>query len=155
MGLLDSSANCIVAEEEKKVVASLLGKLYISPGSSEDRLREAYTEVTCAVDDDLLKDATSRNALYKVHVSLGKIVNALDQSQPANNNSLRSSTRSASVATDTQTVQEGTVVGEADILEEVEEGEPAEEDEEQTVVLKKEQDTSMDEGESQDGDVTE
>lgn len=27
-------------------------------------------------------DATSRNSLYKIHVSLGKIVNALDEQQP-------------------------------------------------------------------------
>lgn len=70
-------------EEEKKLLAGLLGKLYISPGSSEDRLREAYTEVSDAVEDGLLTDATSRNSLYKIHVSLGKIVNTLDEQQPA------------------------------------------------------------------------
>ncbi|KAL6850871.1 chromosome condensation complex Condensin, subunit G [Amphichorda felina] len=132
-----------VTREEKKVVASLLGKLYISPGSSEDRLREAYTEVGCAVDDGLLTDATSRNALYKIHVSLGKVVNALDENQPGN---LRASTRSVSVATDRQPTEERSVVGEPGILEE--------EEEEQTVVLKKEQDSIMDDGATEDGDVT-
>jgi condensin complex subunit 3 len=31
-----------------------------------------------AVENQLLSDATGRNALYKIHVSLGKIVNNLD-----------------------------------------------------------------------------
>ena len=107
-------------------MASLLGKVHISPGSSEDRLREAYTEVSCAVDDGVATDAPSRNALYKVHVSLGKIVNTLDESQPAN---LRASSRSVSVATDTQGPEEKTVVGESSIPEE---------EEEQTAILKQE-----------------
>lgn len=74
-------------------------------------------------------DAPSRNALYKVHVSLGKIVNTLDESQPAN---LRASSRSVSVATEAQGVEEKTVVGEASIPEE--EGE-------QTAILKDEQES--------------
>lgn len=31
-----------------------------------------------AVENQLLSDTTGRNALYKIHVSLGRIVNALD-----------------------------------------------------------------------------
>lgn len=31
------------------------------------------------MDDKLISDATGRNALYKVHVSLGKIVNSLTE----------------------------------------------------------------------------
>ncbi|KAL3423037.1 hypothetical protein PVAG01_04784 [Phlyctema vagabunda] len=64
-------------EEEKKTLAPLLGKLYVSPTSTETKLRETYQEVCTAVDDKLISDATGRNALYKIHVSLGKIVNAL------------------------------------------------------------------------------
>lgn len=124
------------------MVALLLGKLHISPGSSEDRLREAYTEVRCAVDDGLLTDTTSRNALYKIHVSLGKVVNALDENQPA---SLRASTRSASVVTDRQHTEERTIVGEPDI--------PEEGEDEQTAMLK-EQDSIMDDGVTEGGDVT-
>ncbi|KAJ4292195.1 chromosome condensation complex Condensin, subunit G [Collariella sp. IMI 366227] len=67
-----------VPKEEKKILPSLLSKLYISPASSEDKTREVYAEVCEAVESQLLPDATGRNALYKIHISLGKIVNALD-----------------------------------------------------------------------------
>lgn len=121
-------------EEEKKLVASLLSKLYISSGSSEDRLREAYTEVSCAVDDGILTDTTSRNALYKVHVSLGKIVNGLDEQQSQHQPSqLRAgSVRSGSVVTDRQPTEERSMIsgtGERSIAEEADE-------EEQTTILR-------------------
>ncbi|KAI1306684.1 nuclear condensing complex subunit [Xylaria venustula] len=83
-------------KEEKKVLAPLLGKLYISPSSTEDKIRTLYDDVQAAVDEGLLSDATGRNALYKIHVSLGKIVNTLGTSE-ADKMSRRS--RSASVAT--------------------------------------------------------
>ncbi|KAK4106714.1 ARM repeat-containing protein [Parathielavia hyrcaniae] len=67
-----------VPKEEKKIIAALLGKLYVSPASSEHTTREVYAAVCEAVDGQLLSDATGRNALYKIHVSLGKIVNTLD-----------------------------------------------------------------------------
>lgn len=70
-----------VPGEEKKAIAPLLGKLHVSPASSEDKIRELYSEVSIAVDDKLLSDATGRNALYKIHVSLGKIVNTLGEAQ--------------------------------------------------------------------------
>jgi condensin complex subunit 3 len=69
-------------EEEKKLLAPLLGKLYISPASTEDKIRKVYQEVTAAVDDKLVSDATGRNALYKIHVSLGKIVNGFGEKVP-------------------------------------------------------------------------
>ena len=81
--------------------------------------------------------------MYKIHVSLGKVVNTLDENQPGN---LRASTRSVSVATDRQPTEERSVVGEPEI--------PEEEEEEQTVVLKKELDSIMDDGASEDSDVT-
>ena len=42
-----------------------------------------YNEVCLAVEGQLLSDATGRNALYKLHVGLGKIVNALDTAAEA------------------------------------------------------------------------
>jgi condensin complex subunit 3 len=51
----------------------------VSPASTEEKLREVYDEVSVAVDDKLISDATGRNALYKIHVSLGKIVNSLTE----------------------------------------------------------------------------
>lgn len=69
-------------EDEKKLLAPLLGKLYISPASTEEKIREVYAEVSAAVDDKLIPDATGRNALFKIHVSLGKIVNSLTEKAP-------------------------------------------------------------------------
>ncbi|KOS16939.1 Condensin complex subunit 3 [Escovopsis weberi] len=85
-----------ISKEEKKVVASLLGKLHISPGSTKERLREAYADISEAIEEGLLSDASSRNALYKIHVSLGKIVNSLDDQQQSANRTLLGS-REASV----------------------------------------------------------
>ncbi|KAL2271857.1 hypothetical protein VTJ83DRAFT_1228 [Remersonia thermophila] len=67
-----------VPREEKKILASLLSKLHVSPASSEPLTRDVYAAVCHAVKTNLLNDAAGRNALYKIHVSLGKIVNALD-----------------------------------------------------------------------------
>ncbi|KAI6249110.1 Condensin complex subunit 3 [Erysiphe necator] len=66
-----------ISREEKKALASLLGKLHISPGSTVNLLRETFNLVSKAIDENLFNDATSRNALYKIHVSLGKIVNVM------------------------------------------------------------------------------
>jgi condensin complex subunit 3 len=68
-------------EEEKKHLAPLLAKLHISPASTESLIREIYQEVSVAIEDKLISDATGRNALYKIHVSLGKIVNSLTEKE--------------------------------------------------------------------------
>ncbi|VZI08512.1 unnamed protein product [Fusarium fujikuroi] len=119
-----------ITKEEKKLIGTLLGKLHISPGSSEEKLREAYNEVSIAVEEGLLSDATSRSALFKLHVSLGKIVNALDEQQPA----YRRTSRSTSVILDHQSPEEEkTVMEEPSIKEEDEESDG-------TVVPKEEKD---------------
>ncbi|KAK7737748.1 chromosome condensation complex Condensin, subunit G [Cytospora paraplurivora] len=118
---LDSSCS----KDEKKVVAALLGKLYISPASTEEKLRELYDEVSEAVETNLVSDTTGRNALYKIHVSLGKIVNGLDQQKEAG---LRRSTGSRSVSLAPEDVagraaaaaENRTVVPEPEIKEEAE-----------------------------------
>lgn len=81
-----------------------------------------------AVDEGLLSDATSRNALYKIHVSLGKIVNNLDEQQRVH----QRSNRSMSANQDPQLTEERTVVEEDTIKEEQDLTET-------TVVLKKEE----------------
>jgi condensin complex subunit 3 len=73
-----SSTNSKI-EEEKKMLAPLLAKLHISPASTESLICEIYQEVSIAIEDKLISDATGRNALYKIHVSLGKIVNNLTE----------------------------------------------------------------------------
>lgn len=71
-----------------------------------------------AVENQLLSDATGRNALYKIHVSLGKIVNNLDAAVAAGP---RVSRRSMSAAVEERVGGERTVVPEAEIKEEEEE----------------------------------
>lgn len=70
-----------LTEDEKKILAPLLAKIHVSPASTEAKIREVYSEVSTAIDDKLIADATGRNALYKIHVSLGKIVNSLGEKQ--------------------------------------------------------------------------
>lgn len=77
------------------MVAPLLGKLYISPTSTEEKIREVYDEITIAVNDKLVTDTTGRNALNKIHVSLGKIVANLGEQQDGEP---RRMSRSVSVA---------------------------------------------------------
>ncbi|KAF8851365.1 condensin subunit Cnd3 [Acephala macrosclerotiorum] len=66
-----------ISREEKKLLAPMLAKLHISPASTPSLLKEVYNEVSIAIDDKLISDATGRNALFKIHVTLGKIANSL------------------------------------------------------------------------------
>jgi condensin complex subunit 3 len=110
-------------EEEKKILAPLLGKLHVSPASSEDKIRELYSEVCIAVDDKLVADATGRNALFKIHVSLGRIVNSLGEKQ-ASKSSLPEGRESETPEVETPVAEE----------------EKDEEEEEDTVVAMKQED---------------
>ncbi|KAI1844126.1 hypothetical protein JX266_009799 [Neoarthrinium moseri] len=108
-------------KEEKKVIALLLGKLYVSPASSEDKIRGLYEGVSLAVEENLLSDATSRNALYKIHVSLGKIVNQLTEQEKGTRRSISRSV-SVSVAGDDRTVTEDSILTQEPIKEEEDSG---------------------------------
>ncbi|OTB11948.1 hypothetical protein K445DRAFT_321664 [Daldinia sp. EC12] len=111
--------NSNLSKEEKKVITSLLGKLYVSPTSSEDKIRALYEDISSAVEENLVSDATSRNALYKIHVSLGKIVNQLNEQDKM---SRRSGSRSVSLPPDEKPIAEDvTVIREPDIKEEEDE----------------------------------
>jgi condensin complex subunit 3 len=83
--------------EEKKTIAPLLAKLHISPASTEILIRELYDEVSTAIEEKLIGDATGRNALFKIHVSLGKIVNSLTEKEKANGSGGRKSSVTPSV----------------------------------------------------------
>ncbi|KAL7626031.1 chromosome condensation complex Condensin, subunit G [Parahypoxylon ruwenzoriense] len=131
--------NSNFSKEEKKVIAPLLGKLYISPASTEEKLRSLYEDVSIAVEENLLSDATSRNALYKIHVSLGKIVNQLGEQDKM---SRRSASRSVSLAPGDRTIAEdATVVPEPPIEEEQEDAGEGEADVSGTTVRRSEGDS--------------
>lgn len=123
--------------EEKKSLAPLLAKLHVSPASTHSLLKEVYNEVSIAVEDKLVSDATGRNALFKIHVSLGKIANTL-KDEEAGNDTLRASTtsrgsRKSSSAPSVEIEREESVIEEEEktVLGEVKERiEKAEEDEE-------------------------
>lgn len=95
----------------------------MSPTSTEEKTRAVYEEISEAVDSQLLSDATSRNALYKIHVSLGKIVNNLDQAAASHiggggsvAGGRRSMSRATSLGVDDRTVlaignEDRTIVG--------------------------------------------
>ncbi|KAF3810675.1 Condensin complex subunit 3 [Colletotrichum gloeosporioides] len=87
-----------MSKAEKKIVAPLLGKLYISPTSTEEKIREVYDEVSIAVDDRLTTDTTGRNALNKIHVSLGKIVATLGEQEAEPRRASRSVSVVSSIA---------------------------------------------------------
>ncbi|KAI0876686.1 ARM repeat-containing protein [Hypoxylon argillaceum] len=155
--------NSNFSKEEKKIVAPLLGKLYISPASTEEKLRTLYEDVSIGVDDNLLTDATGRNALYKIHVSLGKIVNALAEgdkmSRRSRSVSVAHSVTTAATTADRTVTDDGedditVVVGrreeDATVLEDVKEEEEGEgedkgEGDGDTVVRKEEENELVDE----------
>ncbi|QPG95733.1 hypothetical protein C2857_001860 [Epichloe festucae Fl1] len=122
-----------ISKEEKKLVAGLLGKLHVSSSSSDVKIRDLYAAVSEAVQDGLVSDATSRNSLYKIHVSLGKIVNSMNDQQQSN----RRTSRSVSVNMERQPTEERTIVEEPKIKEE-----DFDDSDEGTVVLKQERDSS-------------
>lgn len=128
------------------MVAPLLGKLYISPHSTEEKIRETYEEVTIAVNDRLVSDTTGRNALNKIHVSLGKIVANLGETELHS----RRVSRSVSIAGEDKTDNDDrTVIAEPRIKEEDEESNATmrqdDESDEATVIPDKEKDTLVDE----------
>ena len=59
-------------EEDRKALISMLGKLYITPNSDAEKLQNIATLVMEAIDDKIAGDATSRNALNKLHAALNK-----------------------------------------------------------------------------------
>lgn len=59
-------------EEEKKTLVSMLGKLYITANSASERLSTVFELVVEAIDNKIASDATSRNALNKLHAVLSK-----------------------------------------------------------------------------------
>ena len=61
-----------------------------------------------AVDSKLLSDAASRNALFKIHVALGKIVNALGEQQDRRTS--RATSVSTSMLGEERTIVDRTVV---------------------------------------------
>lgn len=68
------SSTYLCAGEEKKAIIPLVGKLYIAANSTPEKLQVIYELVTKAIDMKVANDATSRNALSKLHLVLRKVI---------------------------------------------------------------------------------
>ncbi|KAI9852004.1 MAG: hypothetical protein M1838_002127 [Thelocarpon superellum] len=66
-----SASNC--HKEEKKILASMLSKLYITSNAEGEKKRRALDLARYAVDDGVFADAPSRNALNKLLGALEKV----------------------------------------------------------------------------------
>ncbi|KAI9781342.1 MAG: hypothetical protein M1816_002410 [Peltula sp. TS41687] len=73
--ILDKICSATCHREEKKILASMLNKLYITQHViSPENLAQVYDLVNSAIDDRTVSDAPSRNALTKLASNLGRIV---------------------------------------------------------------------------------
>lgn len=70
------SASC--NKEEKKVLCTMLAKLYIPDEADAEKLKALYELVAQTIESKVAVDAPSRNALNKLEVSLGRIVGSLE-----------------------------------------------------------------------------
>lgn len=59
-------------EEDRKALITMVGKLYITSNSDQEKLRSTTELVIEAIDNKTANDAPSRNALNKLHLALGK-----------------------------------------------------------------------------------
>ena len=59
----------------------MLGKLYISSNSTTERLQTTNKLVIEAIDQKIASDATSRTALNKLHLALGKALGERDKTK--------------------------------------------------------------------------
>jgi len=66
-------------EEEKKVLCSMVSKLYISAEAESEKLKELYEHVSEAVSGKVATDALSKAVLNKMEQSLAKIVGATEE----------------------------------------------------------------------------
>ena len=64
----------VFAEEEKKILISMLGKLFITATSSSEKLQSVLEHVTEAIDLKVASDGPSRNALTKLQSNLSKVI---------------------------------------------------------------------------------
>ena len=74
-------------EEERKAMISMVGKMYITPVSSSDKLEAVRELVVEAIDSKIATDAASRNALSRLHVALSKAIGETGKGRQSNEDS--------------------------------------------------------------------
>lgn len=70
-------------EDERKVLLSMMGKVYITSNSSAEKLQAVSDLVAEAIDGKLATDTATKNALNKCHLALSK---ALGEARTAQSN---------------------------------------------------------------------
>ncbi|KAL8726494.1 MAG: hypothetical protein Q9166_006689 [cf. Caloplaca sp. 2 TL-2023] len=70
--VLDDNADSNFTEEERKVLLTMLGKLYITSNSSAEKLQGVSDLASEAIDAKVTTDTTTKNALNKIHQAVGK-----------------------------------------------------------------------------------
>lgn len=71
------------AEEERKVLLTMLGKIHVTSNSTREKLRAVNDLVVEAIDEKVATDATTRNALNKFNLALNKALGEVDTVQPS------------------------------------------------------------------------
>ena len=61
-----------MTEEDKKTLASMLGKLYVTANSSPEKLSTVNELVIEAIDGKIASEAASKTALNKLHLAVSK-----------------------------------------------------------------------------------
>ena len=69
-------------EEERKPLASIFSKLYVTANADLEKLRTIQDLVNEAVDDKVLTDAPSRNSLLKLQAALAKVAATAAAAEP-------------------------------------------------------------------------
>ncbi|KAL8769405.1 MAG: hypothetical protein Q9209_004633 [Squamulea sp. 1 TL-2023] len=62
------------SREERKVLLTMLGKLYITSNSSPKKLQAVSDLIAEAMDAKIATDTTTKNVLSKSHLALGKVI---------------------------------------------------------------------------------
>ncbi|KAL8922423.1 MAG: hypothetical protein Q9208_005145 [Pyrenodesmia sp. 3 TL-2023] len=69
------------AGEERKVLLTMIGKIYVTPNSTREKLRAVNDLVVEAIDEKVATDATTRNALNKLNLALTRVLGEADTVQ--------------------------------------------------------------------------
>ncbi|KAL8740558.1 MAG: hypothetical protein Q9190_006759 [Brigantiaea leucoxantha] len=85
--LLEKSLTHNCTKEERKAMISMVGKMYITPVSSSDKLEAVRELVVEAIDSKIATDAASRNALSRLHVALSKAIGETGKGRQSNEDS--------------------------------------------------------------------
>ncbi|KAL8693194.1 MAG: hypothetical protein Q9218_001938 [Villophora microphyllina] len=76
-------ANLSSSDQEKKILLSMAGKIYVSPNARTEKLQTVIDLFAEAIDAKVAPDATTRNGLNKVHQALTKALGEAGSVRPS------------------------------------------------------------------------